>query len=168
LEKWYCLFVESGREESICRYLSKYFITTGCEKILFPRKKVIEKKEKRIFYSIKPLFPGYILLNLDLDFNIYYKMKNIPKVYELLKDNDYYFKKIKGDEIKGILCLINSSGLIDISKMTIEESKIYVINGPLKGKEELIKKVNKHTKRAKVQACIGGKDRIINLGIEFA
>lgn len=64
--------------------------------------------------------------------------------------------------------LIEKGDIISYSKIKIEESKVYVVSGPLHGLEGTIKKIDKRKKRAKVQLNLLGKEQTVELGIELS
>lgn len=82
---------------------------------------------------IKTFFPGYVLINLDMDTSIYYVIKKIPKVYNILRQDGEYYSSISDEEINPILRLLKDTDLIDYSKIFIENSKVIVNSGPLLG-----------------------------------
>ncbi len=159
---WYALFVMTGQEEAVQKYIQLHYnINT-----IIPKRKVPEKKDG-IWYSVsKKLFPGYILVNIKMDSEKYHIFKHIPKLYRVL-GSDINYSCIDEDEISVILKLINDVGIIDYSKVYIENSIITFEEGPLKGLEGLVKKINKHTNRAKVQLNFMGSPRLLDVGIEL-
>ncbi|MRA76150.1 transcription antiterminator, partial [Bacillus thuringiensis] len=54
----------------------------------------------------------------------------------------------------------------DYSKVYIENSKVTVASGPLKGMEGIIKKIDKRKRRAKLCLSFMGLDKMVNVGIE--
>ena len=76
----------------------------------------------------------YTIMNTHL----YYTIRQIPKVYRILKQGDEYYTRIVYEEIRPILKLINEKSIIDYSRIFIENSKVYVKDGPLKGMEGII------------------------------
>ena len=60
--------------------MSKNSLEGNLGEILVPTQKVIEVKKGKRTQKQKKYFPGYVLVKLDLDKNIYHKIKNIQKV----------------------------------------------------------------------------------------
>lgn len=161
---WYALFVETGQEEVVQKYI--YYNYGNSMHTIIPKRKIPEKRNGKHFGVLKKLFPGYILLNADLDDNKYYVIKHIPKLIKILGNGTYY-SSIDEDEISVILKLIDYRGVIDYSKIYIEGLRVFVKEGPLMGFEGMIKKVNKHTNRARVQLNFMGELRLVDVGIEL-
>ena len=57
--------------------------------------------------------------------------------------------------------------VIDYSKIFIENSIVYVKEGPLQGMEGIIKRVDKRKGRATIALDFMGESRMINLGVEI-
>ncbi len=79
---------------------------------------------------------------------------------------DSYVTEIRYDEIRRILELLDDQDNIGLSRVFVTNSKVSVIDGPLKGLEGIIKKINKRTSRAKIQISFLGNDHFVDVGIE--
>jgi transcriptional antiterminator NusG len=118
---------------------------------------------------------------------IYYRIKQIPRIIRFLhvhllsRQNmagtgssidqgaispDSYVTEIRYDEIRRILELLDDQDNIGLSRVFVTNSKVSVIDGPLKGLEGIIKKINKRTSRAKIQISFLGNDHFVDVGIE--
>ena len=81
--------------------------------------------------------------------------------------NDSWFLEVRKEEIEQILMLADKKGIIDISKAFIENDRVRITDGPLKGREGIIIKTDKRKGRAKVKFSINEKLLSIDLGIEI-
>ncbi|WP_265445540.1 antiterminator LoaP [Acetivibrio straminisolvens] len=163
---WYALHVKTGAEEDVDKFLHYHFDDNECYSIV-PKRKLTEVRKGQRYEVIKTFFPGYVLINLDMDTSIYYVIKKIPKVYNILRQDGEYYSSISDEEINPILRLLKDTDLIDYSKIFIENSKVIVNSGPLLGLEGIIRKVDKRRGRAKVALNFMGSERIIDLGVEI-
>lgn len=162
---WYVLFVETGKESLIQRWIKVFLNSNSCYSI-FPKRLVTEKRNGVIEHVEKPLFPGYVFINIDMSPKNYYSLKKIPRFFKVLNNGEYY-SKLNDYDIEVILKLTQNSNIIDYSRVFIENSNIVICEGPLKGMEGLIKKIDKRKKRATVEIQFLNKSRLVNLGIEF-
>jgi transcriptional antiterminator NusG len=160
---WYAIFVETGFEEAVQQYL--YFSLTDLHSLI-PKRIVPEKRNGKFEKALKKLFPGYILVQTKLNDEVYLNIKHIPHLIKVLGYETNY-SPIDETEIAIILKLINNEGVIDYSKVLIENSMVHVKDGPLKGLEGLIVRLNKHTHRAKIKLNFMGEQRVIEVGIEM-
>ncbi|NOU64738.1 antiterminator LoaP [Paenibacillus sp. LMG 31461] len=182
--KWYALYVETGREDLV-RTMIHRFLDKSLVHAIVPRRKLKEKKQGRTYEVFRKLFPGYVLVNTQMDVNTYYGLKNIPGYYRLLnrfrnRDNNevfdgnnleevlenYLFSTIDDEEMTLILQLIDDEETIDYSTIYVENSNVTVYNGPLKGKESIIKKIDKRKRRAQISLEFMGNEMSLDVGIE--
>lgn len=166
---WYVIFVETGYEEAFCYYIDK--ITKNLyEEIqynfLVPKRKIYERKKGIRQEVIRTMFPGYVLINTNHIVDFFMQVKNSPHVIRFLTQENY-FLEVKEEEIEKILSLVNSYGLIELSKAFIKDDKVVIIEGPLLGMEGIIKKIDKRKGRVKVDISINENNLLIDLGIEF-
>ena len=86
--------------------------------ILVPTQKVVEvKKEKEL--KKKKYFPGYVLVKLDLNKDIYHKIKNIQKVSGFLGPEGKPVP-VSENEIKKIMDQINETEANPSAGITFE------------------------------------------------
>lgn len=182
---WYALYVETGKEEFVRKALYRQFDASKI-RCLIPKRKIPERRNGILFDVIKVIFPGYLLICLDLDFSVYHSIIEIPCIYRLLNyhylkntspfnsttvvpqhEQSQYFKEIPSEDMNRILTLINQDEVLDYSEVLMENSTFTVRNGPLKNREGLIKKIDKHKKRAKILIPFGDKEIIMDVGLEI-
>lgn len=169
---WYAMFVKTGKEDLVQKMFRKQFDESVVRAIV-PKRKLQEKKQGQAYEVYKKLFPGYVLLNTQMDSKRYYEFKRIPITHKLLnkysykdhiqnyKENDgdletYSFSKIDDEEISLILELIGDSETIETSTIYIKSAKVTVCDGPLKGREGIIKKIDRRKKRARIELDFKG------------
>ncbi|HHW57018.1 MAG TPA: antiterminator LoaP [Clostridia bacterium] len=164
MEKWYVIFTRTGYENRIKNIFDSYF---AHEKIKFwiPKRKIIERAKGRLAEKIKPLFPGYVFINVEMTDNLYYRISEILKKGVFLKEGERP-ASVEEEEIRLILSLTKNSDLIDISKGIKEGDRVKIIEGPLKGYEGLIKKIDVRKKRAKVMLSVAKQIKSVDLAIE--
>lgn len=166
---WYALCVRSGYEDLVKSIILRT-LNDSLVSVLVPKKNVPEKRNGDFEWVTRKLLPGYILINTKMDAKIYYRLKEIPNCYNLLNkfqdDNDIYFLEIPDQEITPIIQLMNDRGTIERSEAYLEDSTIKIKSGPLKGKEGIIKKIDKRKKRAKLLLNFLGDTKMIDVGIE--
>ncbi len=163
---WYALFVRTGDENRVERYLNYHFEKSECTAII-PKSKLTERTKGKYYEVLKPLFPGYILINTIMNDHSYYIIRQIPKVYRILRQAEEYYTNINLEEMKPILKLIDEKSIIDYSKIFIENSRVFVKDGPLHGMEGIIKRVDKRKARATIALDFMGESRMIDLGVEI-
>ena len=80
---WYIVQAYSGFEnkvaDSIKDIMAKNSLQNNLGEILVPTQKVVEVKKGKRTQKEKKYFPGYVLVKLDLNKNIYHKIKKYTK-----------------------------------------------------------------------------------------
>nr|WP_154958140.1 antiterminator LoaP [Paenibacillus xylanexedens] len=171
---WYAIHVETGKEELVKSKIQKK-LNYECS-CLFPKRELMEKKNGVTKNVLKPMFPGYLLLRTDMNFETYYQLKDLTGVLRLLNNNkarhnpihdqeSSYFQAISEDEIEVLNNLLDNNGVINFSTLIINNSEITVKSGPLKNLEDKIIKINKRKKRAKVKIQIHESVKVIEVGV---
>lgn len=171
--KWYAIFVESGKEEVVQKYLKLYFNEQSLMSVV-PKRLVPEKKAGIVYNVIKNIFPGYVLIKTEMTNEMFHKIKKIPGSLRLVNNGSYYsqdegtyYSSIDEKEITLILQLMGNGEVVDYSKVYLENSKVIVEAGPLIGLEGIIKKVDRHKNRAKILLTFMGVEKTIDVGIEI-
>ena len=83
-KEWYIIHVFSGSEEFVVKALDdkikKFKLEDQIEEIVVPRENVVEIKDGKKVVSKKRSFPGYILVNMEMNDKNWYFIRNTPKV----------------------------------------------------------------------------------------
>ena len=83
-KRWYIIHVFSGAEEFVVKALNekikKFKLEDIIEEIVIPKENVIEIKNGKKIISEKRSFPGYILINMEMNDKNWYFVRNTPKV----------------------------------------------------------------------------------------
>lgn len=158
--KWYALFVITGEEDKVKRTI--HFRMRNELKAFVPKRRMIERKEGKWHERIRPLFPGYVLLNGQISNRTYNLISELPGVIRFLKDKDG-LQEIHESEIWLLLRLMADNEIIGCSNVYVEGDRVEVIDGPLFGLEGYIKEVNKRKGRAKVLLNLLGHPRTVEL-----
>ncbi len=161
---WYALFVTTGKEELVQKWFSIYFSDSVLVSLI-PRRRITERKGGMENSVIRKLFPGYILFRTNMNTGIYYKLKSIPGVIQILRTGEY-FTEIVEEEMYYILRLLDSDGVVDYSKIYIHNSKVIIKSGPLKGLEGLVISIDKRKNRVRIMMNFMGFPKKIDLGVE--
>ncbi|WP_028560989.1 antiterminator LoaP [Paenibacillus pinihumi] len=184
--KWYALHVETGKEDFVRSEIRKQFDPSTILSIV-PKRKLIERKQGVIYEKCRTLFPGYVFIKARMNVKTYHDLKKIPRYYKLLNNFRYddcdpiryddtthetedpqteLFSQIDEKEMALIIQLIDHDEIISYSSIYVENAKVKVYKGPLKGKEAMIKKIDKRKKRARIVLDFLGKQTGIDVGIE--
>ncbi len=83
-KKWYVVHTYSGYENKVKLALEEKIRSSGKEDIfgdiLVPSEKVVEMAKGVKRTTLRKFFPGYILINMDLNDDSWHLVKSVPKV----------------------------------------------------------------------------------------
>src|SRR4030065_987168 len=83
-KKWYVVHTYSGYENKVKAALEEKIKSTGKEEffgeVMVPAEKVVDMVKGVKRTTSRKFFPGYILINMDLDDETWHLVKGIPKV----------------------------------------------------------------------------------------
>lgn len=168
--KWYVLFVRTGREERVKRFLENKLDHENITPFI-PLHEIIFKRKD--FYKIetKLLFPGYLFIESELsDFEFVRKLTPIlyyqSDVIRLLRYSQSEIA-MRDSEVQMLLDLYNGDYCIGMSKGIIVGDQIIVTDGPLKGRESIVRKIDRHKREAKIEMMFMGEPRLITVGLEI-
>jgi transcriptional antiterminator NusG len=163
---WYSLFVITGEEENVAKWLQFLFsreqLTT-----LIPKRKLVERRQGKNERVLRKMFPGYVLINTRMDNRVYYSLKKIPNLIRIVNCGEEKYTKISQKEINCICRLLGDGDVLDYSNIYFENSRVIVKSGPLKGMEGMIKSVDKRKNRVKIRIPFMGLEKEIDVGIEI-
>lgn len=149
---------------------------------LLPKRRIPEKKEKNTKIVLKTMFPGYLLINVKMDFCTYYEIIKIPNVISLLTYNNKkdrttsdhntliegeanYFKALPSEEVNLILKLIDDNDIVEFSKAFFDGEKLVIESGPLRELSCSIKKIEIRKSRAKISLNFMETQYLMDVGI---
>tara|TARA_B110000967_G_scaffold203921_1_gene245438 strand:- start:414 stop:938 length:525 start_codon:yes stop_codon:yes gene_type:complete len=164
---WYIVQAYSGFEkkvvESIKDILSKNKLESHLDEILVPTHQVTEVKKGKRTKKERKYFPGYILIRVDLNKQIYHLIKNLQKVSGFLGSADKP-SPLSDDEIKRILGQVSESAINQKSGISFEiGEKVKVCDGPFASFNGLVEEIDEDKSRLKVSVSIFGRPTPVDL-----
>jgi len=171
MANWYVFFVETGREQKACDFLNRFFNIEESV-AFFPQIELIFRNSKTIRKELKPMFPGYIFTDSVLNETEFitetYKYIRFSEcIYKLLGTENKTYMKVNEYEKNFLLSLSNESCVVEESKGFIVGDKIIVTSGPLAGRESIIKKIDRHKRRAEIEVTFLGDVRRVSVALEI-
>jgi len=168
---WFVFYVQTGKEQTACNFLNKLF--NRDESIAFvPQVELIFRNSMLIKKELKPMFPGYIFADSILDetefINEACKYVRFSKcIFKLLADRGIDYIKLSESEKNYLLSFCDNSYIAEKSKGFLIGDKIFINSGPLKGRESIIKKIDRHKRRAEIQMTFLGGIKRISVSLEI-
>lgn len=161
---WYVLQVLTGKEFMVAERLGMMDIET-----LVPIEGIMERRGQRWEEVNRIMFPGYVFLQVGLDYTRYYQIKNVPCIIHFLgKDHSDLPETIPDAEMEPWLLLKNNGLPFSVSEAERgDDGRTRIRSGPLKPLEDRIVSVDARQRRATVELKINGKAYRIVVGIRM-
>jgi len=167
MKNWYIVQSYSSFENKVANAIreeaEKAKLNDKIEEVIIPTQDVTEVRRGKRFQRKKKYFPGYVLVKMDMDDQLYHLIKNIKKVSGFLGQKGSPVP-VSETEIKKLMGQIKD-GVIDSKSgisYTIGE-KVQVIDGPFASFSGLIEDVDEERSRLKVSVSIFGRPTPVDL-----
>ena len=140
---WYLIFANDNKINDLLLYFNNHpEMTAFVPKI----EKLMKKDGKKVFAEV-PMFPNYIFIE-SLE-------KDMDSMMRIMQSDEQKVLSLANNEKELLESLFNDDHLIIRSIGVIVDSKLIVQDGPLVGKEEMIKKIDRHKRVAFIGDVFG-------------
>ncbi|OPX45902.1 hypothetical protein CLHUN_03750 [Ruminiclostridium hungatei] len=168
---WFVFIVQTGQEQKACDFLNK-LLNREESTAFIPQVELIFKSSKYIRKELKPMFPGYVFTDSVLDEKEfvseafrYVKFSNC--IFKLLGNQSYNYMTISEAEKNYLLDFCNDRYVAEESQGFIIGDNVFINSGPLKGKESIIKRIDRHKRRAEIEITCLGDIRRVGVSLEI-
>jgi transcription termination/antitermination protein NusG len=165
--RWYIIHTYSGFEEKVKTALQERIKSAGQEdlfgEILVPTEQVVEMIKGSKKTSSRKFFPGYILLNLELNDATWHTVRGTPKVTGFV-GNDLNPESLSDDDAMKIIGRIKDGALKPKPKVSYEAGdSVRVIDGPFSNFQGTVDEVFPDKGRVRVMVSIFGRETPVEL-----
>lgn len=171
-EEWYVIFVKTGNEKNMVSRLNSYFCNYIAEAFL-PYMEIYHKYANKIVRKeLKLMFPGYVFIKSSLgELDFFHKLKKFVldtssklillsyselEHYAMTKEDRAFFDDLFDENIT-----------MEASAGVICGDKVIITEGPLIGRESIIKKINRHKREATIEINIMGRSSFVTVGLDI-
>lgn len=167
-KKWYVVHVYSGMEKSVHKALVERIDRAGLQtsfgKILVPSEEVIEMKGGQRSISERRIFPGYVLVEMDLTDETWHLVKSTPRVTGFLGSSANKPTPISEKEVEKILSQIEEGVEKPRPKILFEVGEmVRVKEGPFADFNGNVEEVNYEKSKVRVSVAIFGRSTPVEL-----
>ena len=164
---WYILHTYSGFEEKVKTTLLERIKKAGQEdlfgEILVPTEQVVEMIKGSKKTSSRKFFPGYILINVDLNDETWHTVRDTPKVTGFV-GNDLNPEPLPDEDAMKIIGRIQDGAARPKPKVMYEEGdEVRVIDGPFSNFQGVVETVYPDKGRVRVMVSIFGRQTPVEL-----
>ena len=161
-KRWYVVHAYSGFEKSVQRALIERIARAGMQEkfgqILVPVEEVIEMKGGQKSISERKFFPGYVLVEMEMDDDTWHLVKSTPKVTGFVGGTATKPTPISEKEVDKILHQMQEGVEKPRPKVLYETGEmVRVKEGPFTDFNGAIEDVNYEKSKVKVSVTIFGR-----------
>ena len=167
-KRWYVVRTYSGHETKVKTYLESEVARLGLQEklshVLIPSEKVFEIKDGKKKSKVKNFFPGYILVETELDKETTHVILEAPSVMGFVPDKNNP-AALQPDEVRRLIGKLEQKDeetqVLDIPFHVGEAVK--VTDGPFNNFNGFVQEVNAEKLKVKVMVSIFGRKTPVEL-----
>ena len=166
---YYIIQVATGREQAFIDALQKKAPELAqAHNFIYLTRELYIRRQGKTLRELQPVFPSYIIMQTTgtVDGQTVLALKTLPDFYHFLKSNTE-ITALSGNDLSIIQHFLGLGPRIGPSLVRFDQDdRIVVIEGPLKGIEGSIIKVDRRKQRAKIQVAFAGGVHTMDLSFE--
>ena len=165
---WYVIMAYSGFELKVKAAIEERIALAGLEdqfgEILVPTESVVELKSGTKKKTERKFFPGYILIEMEMNDDSWHLVKSNPKVTAFIGGSGTKPAPITNDEVDIILQKMDDSKENPTQKLTFEVGEsIRVVDGPFKDFSGTVDTIDYEKSKLRVSVVIFGRATPVEL-----
>jgi transcription termination/antitermination protein NusG len=167
--KWYIIHTYSGFErkvkESIESRVRAYpELEHKIGRVLIPTESVTEVRGGKKYTSERMFYPGYVLVEMDMDDNVWHVVKGTPRVTGFVGTGQQP-TPLSTDEVNQIVYRVADSKEKPKLKVKFEKNEsVRISEGPFASFTGIVDEVNEDRETLKVMVTIFGRSTPVELG----
>jgi transcriptional antiterminator NusG len=167
-KRWYVVHAYSGYEKKVATALKERIDLHGMEDrfgdVLVPTEEVVEMKNGQKRKSERKFFPGYVLVQMELDDDTWHLVKETPRVMGFIGGKADAPAPITDAEAQAILRRVEDGTEKPRPKTLFEPGEmVRVVDGPFNDFNGVVEEVNYEKSRLNVAVLIFGRSTPVEL-----
>jgi transcriptional antiterminator NusG len=167
-KRWYVVHAYSGFENYVKKALLERIQTDGVQdlfgEILIPTEEVVELRAGQKRKSERKFFPGYVLVEMEMNDKTWHLIRSTPKVLGFIGGTSDKPAPITPKEAENILQRMQDSTDKPKPKILFEMGEVVrVISGPFADFNGVVEEVNYEKNRLRVAVLIFGRSTPVEL-----
>src|SRR5450432_2876679 len=166
-KKWYIIHTYSGFEnkvqESLRTRAEAFGFADKIGQILIPTEEVVELRNGKKVTSKRLVYPGYVLVEMEMNDALWHEVKNTPRVTGFVGGGNSPVP-LSPDEVNSILNRQQSSAERPRPKMTFEKNdSVRIVEGPFANFSGKVDEINPERGTLRVMVTIFGRATPVEL-----
>jgi transcriptional antiterminator NusG len=166
--RWYVVHAYSGFENQVKRALEERVARSGMQEkfgeILVPTEEVVEMREGQKPKSDRKFFPGYVLVQMDMNDETWHLVKDVPRVMGFIGGTSDRPAPITEREAQAILDRVQEGVEKPRPKVLYEPGEVVrITDGPFNDFNGVVEEVDYEKSRLRVAVLIFGRSTPVDL-----
>ena len=166
-KNWYIIHTYSGFEQKVADSLKgraqAFGFADKIGQVLIPTEEVVELRGGKKVTSKRLLYPGYVLVQMEMNDQLWHEVKNTPRVTGFVGGGNSPVP-LSSDEVNSILYRQETSAKTPRPKMTFEKNEsVKIIDGPFANFSGKIDEINGDRNTLRVLVTIFGRATPVEL-----
>ncbi len=167
-QRWYVVHAYSGYEKKVQIAIADYVERAGLEsffgEVLVPAEEVVEIRDGKKRTSERKFFPGYVLVQMEMNEDSWHLVKSVPQVMGFVGGTSSRPTPISQREVDNILQKVSDGVDKPRPKVMYEPGEmVRVVDGPFNDFEAVVEEVNYDKNRLQVSVLIFGRSTPVEL-----
>ena len=166
-KRWYVVHAYSGFEKKVASSLKERIELRGMQDkfgdVLVPTEEVVEMRSGQKRKSERKFFPGYVLVQMELDDDTWHLVKETPRVMGFIGGKADKPAPITDAEADAILQRVQSADKPKPKTIFEPGEMVRVIDGPFNDFNGVVEEVNYEKSRLQVAVLIFGRSTPVEL-----
>ncbi|KPJ94469.1 MAG: hypothetical protein AMJ55_06340 [Gammaproteobacteria bacterium SG8_15] len=167
-KRWYVVHAYSGYEQQVKRSLEERIQRKGVQdkfgEILVPTEEVVEMREGQKRRSERKFFPGYVLVQMEMDDDTWHLVQDVPKVLGFIGGTGDRPSPISDKEANSILQRVQEGVEKPRPKVLFEPGEmVRIIEGPFNDFNGVVEEVDYEKSKMRVSVLIFGRSTPVEL-----
>lgn len=166
--RWYVIHAYSGYEQQVMKSLMDRIKRSGLEdkfgEIMVPTEEVVEMRDGKKRKSDRKFFPGYVLVQMEMNDDTWHLVKESPRVLGFIGGTSDKPAPITDAEANAILQRVEEGVDQPKPKVLFEPGEVVrVTDGPFADFNGVVEEVNYEKSRLRVSVLIFGRSTPVEL-----
>lgn len=168
--RWYVVQAQAGFESHVRRTLQEHIDRMAGLKdkfgdILIPTEEVVEIRDGQRRRSERKFFPGYVLVQMEMDDETWHLVKSVPKVLGFVGGKKDKPAPITNKEADAILQRIQDGAERPRPKILFQVGEsVRITDGPFTDFSGIVNEVDYDKNRLRVELLVFGRSTPVDLG----
>ncbi len=164
-KKWYVVHTYSGFEEKVKAALEGNIKSKGLEtkisQILVPTEKIVKLKAGKKQELTRKIYPGYILIEMELDDDVWHIIRSTPRVTGFVGGKEPI--PVQNEEVDIVIQQIEQGSTQQTTSQFDKGDTVKIIDGPFSNFNGLVDEIDADHNKLRVMVTIFGRQTPVEL-----